>query len=78
MKTNYPKTFTIANGRDLDQVLDAAVEVAIEQAIEGPRAGILVTRHNHRSFSLSFSQEVPYGTTMERDMRPSSVTGSNA
>lgn len=69
MKTNYPITFTITNGHDLDLVLDAAVEAAIEQAIQGPRAGILVTRHTHSSFTLALNQEVPYGTTMERDMR---------
>ncbi|WP_050055051.1 hypothetical protein [Pseudarthrobacter siccitolerans] len=78
MKTIYPMTFTIASPHDLDQILDTAVEAAIEQATQRPAgAGILITRHNHRSFSLSFNQEVPYGTIMERDMRPSSAISSN-
>ncbi|MCO4273790.1 hypothetical protein NG701_04990 [Pseudarthrobacter sp. HLT3-5] len=78
MSTTYPMPITISNRRELDQMLDSAVEAAIEQATQRPGAGILVTRHNHRSFSLSFSQEVPYGTIMERDMRPSFDTRSNA
>jgi hypothetical protein len=76
MSTKYPMTFTVANRRDLDQVLDTAVEAAIEETTQRPGAGILVTRHSHRSFSLSFNQEVPYGTILERDLRPSFATGS--
>ncbi|MGY3318499.1 hypothetical protein ACVWZ7_001602 [Arthrobacter sp. TE12232] len=48
--------------------LDRAVEMAVQQAIaSGGRHGILVTRHGPGSFTVAVSDEVPYGTTQERE-----------
>lgn len=50
------------------QNLDTAEELALNQAIESDgRHGILVTRHGPGSFTVAVSDEVPYGTTHERE-----------
>lgn len=48
--------------------LDAAEKLAQQWALTEGRHGILVTRHAPRSFTVTLSAEVPYGTTQERDL----------
>ena len=48
--------------------LDTAEELAVRHAIETDgRHGILITRHGPGSFIVAVSEEVPYGTTYERE-----------
>lgn len=47
--------------------LNAAVDAAIQQAMEAARHGILVTRHGNTTFTVAASARVPYGQTLEED-----------
>lgn len=49
----------------LNQQLDRAVTTAQAQAIGEGRRGILVTRHSHDAFSVTLSETVPFGQTLE-------------
>lgn len=52
----------------IDRNLNTAVELAVKQSIEaGGRHGILVMRHGPGSFTVAVSDEVPSGTTHERE-----------
>lgn len=53
------------NPQSIQEDLDAAVELARQQAMEERRNGILVTRLGTASFTVTLSDEVPYGTTQE-------------
>jgi hypothetical protein len=53
------------NPQSIQEDLDAAVELARQQAMEEHRHGILVTRLGTASFTVTLSDEVPYGTTQE-------------
>jgi hypothetical protein len=53
-------------GNLLDR-LDSAVRCAELSAIREGRHGVLVTRHPDFSFSVTVSEDVPYGITRERD-----------
>lgn len=52
---------------DLLARLDTAVESAQAAAILDGKNGVLITRHDHSTFSVEISPEVPYGLTIERD-----------
>lgn len=49
----------------LEEDLNAAVDAALEHAMQEGRHGILVTRHGHTRYTVAVSAEVPYGLTME-------------
>jgi hypothetical protein len=68
--SGYTVTFTVADGSRLDAVLDR--EVATAMAVAYPQGlGVLLTRHDARTFTLEASPEVPAGTVSERDLRQS-------
>ncbi|KRE68670.1 hypothetical protein ASG92_02100 [Arthrobacter sp. Soil736] len=50
--------------------LNAAVEIAREQAMKECRHGILVTQHGYTSYTVAVSRDVPYGQTHERREQP--------
>lgn len=50
--------------------LNAAVEIAREQAMRESRHGILVTQHAYTSYTVAVSRDVPYGQTHERREPP--------
>ncbi|NUP73400.1 MAG: hypothetical protein HOQ07_01900 [Sinomonas sp.] len=54
----------------LESDLDRAVDAAIERAIAAPGQGILVTRHDHSTFTVEVTADVPQGIIAERDLRP--------
>lgn len=60
---------TAVDRESMDLKLDAAVAEVREHALRGGRKGILITRHAPGSFTVTLSEEVPYGLTQERDMR---------
>jgi hypothetical protein len=49
----------------MERQLDAAVEAALSQAMHQGRQGILVTQHDHASFTVDLSDAVPFGLTRE-------------
>jgi hypothetical protein len=53
------------NPQLVDGDLNAAVDLALEQATKEGRHGILVTRHTPASFTVAVSADVPYGMTQE-------------
>lgn len=60
--------FIEANDPHLIEVeLNAAVDAAIQQAMQARRHGILVTRHGNTTFTAAVSARVPYGQTLEED-----------
>lgn len=50
--------------------LNAAVEIAREQAMKERRHGILVTQHGYTSYTVAVCRDVPYGQTRERREEP--------
>ena len=57
----------IAHRRDLEVQLNRAVERAITEALREPGHGVLVTRHDYRTFTVELTKDVPPGLTAERD-----------
>ncbi|WP_427008544.1 hypothetical protein [Pseudarthrobacter sp. H2] len=57
--------------RQIDAQLTAAVDAALEMAMESRQFGILVTRHDDTKFTVALSHEVPFGQTIERSAAPS-------
>ena len=51
----------------LDEELNAAVDLARNRALKEGDMGILVTRHEPSVFTVALSKEIPYGTTVEHD-----------
>ncbi|WP_028266855.1 hypothetical protein [Arthrobacter sp. MA-N2] len=47
--------------------LNAAVDLAQQDAIGEGEHGVLVTRHGPACFTVAVSAEVPYGITQERE-----------
>ena len=70
---SYSIRLTIPDRKSLDLELDRAVDNAIVAALERRENGILVTRHSHDSFTIELSPEVPFGTTLERDLTSSAL-----
>jgi hypothetical protein len=67
--TEFGLTVTASNRHTMDLELDSAVAKVREQAALDGRQGILVTRHAPDFFTVALSDEVPYGVTVERDLR---------
>lgn len=65
----YKADILVGNRRDLDKQLDLAVGKAIEQRKGRHAYGIRVTRHEHRNFTVQTTDEIPFETIIERDMR---------
>lgn len=69
VNTDLLYSVSVIERDQLDTALDAAVHRAIEEAVTSPGRGVLVTRHSHHSFTVELTGDVPYGTTVERDLR---------
>lgn len=63
----YSVTLTAADPETRDRKLDEAVDEAIAKAIAAGGHGVLVTRRDHRTFTVELTESVPYGTTQELD-----------
>jgi hypothetical protein len=64
--TRYHVEVRITDGRELETELDRAVEEAIQEALKNPGRGVMVTRHDHQTFTVELSQDIPHGTISER------------
>ena len=73
MTSSHPaldtQTLFITDAKNVASVLDTAVEKAVSRAMANPGQGILVTRHDHNTFSVKVTDDVPAGMTYERDLR---------
>jgi hypothetical protein len=58
--------------------LNAAVEIAREQAMKERRHGILVTQHGYTSYTVAVSRDVPYGQTREQREEPEQIQGNSS
>lgn len=54
----------------LENDLNTAEAIARARAMQDPQYGILVTRRNHNTYTVTVSCEVPYGHTLERRHEP--------
>jgi len=62
---HYAVKVRITQRRQLENQLDLAVDAAIREALNRPGRGVLVTRHDHQTFTVELSPEVPQGTITE-------------
>lgn len=58
----------VSDGRELNGLLDKAVDTLIATALERKKNGILVTRHDGSRYTVELTDEVPYGLTHERSI----------
>lgn len=65
----YSATLRITDRRDLESNLDQAVADAIRRALVNPGKGILVTRHDHETFTIELTDCVEAGLIREADAR---------
>ena len=64
-----PVSLSILDRAHLEDELDRAVDTAIQKAQSSPGRGILVTRHDHSTFTIEVREDVPQGTITEHDLR---------
>lgn len=64
-KIHYAVEVRITHRKELENKLDRAVEGAIQEALKEPGCGVLVTRHDHQTFTVELSRDVPHGTISE-------------
>jgi len=66
--TDTPITVTAANRPELEERLEAAESAARNLALaSGRREGILVTRHDHSTFTVDLDSTIPFGLTIESE-----------
>lgn len=58
----------VTDRQDMDLQLHRGVARLRERALSYGDRGILVTRHSSKDFTLELHPNVPYGTTLERDV----------
>ncbi|MDT0168431.1 hypothetical protein [Pseudarthrobacter sp. BRE9] len=63
--SEYSITLTIQRRSELERRLDNAVGKLLKNA-KLRKQGMLVTRSSPETFTVSLSEKVPYGTTMEK------------
>ncbi|UZX03059.1 hypothetical protein F8G81_10970 [Arthrobacter sp. CDRTa11] len=69
-RTPYAVEVRISHRNELEDELDQAVEGAIREAHNAPGHGVLVTRHDDKTFTVELSHEVPHGTISELVLYP--------
>lgn len=67
---HYAVKVRITQRRNLESQLDLAVDAAIREGLNSPGRGVLVTRHDHQTFTVELSPEVPHGTISELALYP--------
>ncbi|WP_323958845.1 hypothetical protein GC088_09815 [Arthrobacter sp. JZ12] len=63
----HSETFSVDSVEELEAKLNAAIESAATAAQGRSRQGVLVTRHSYSCFTISLSEEVPFGQIREDD-----------
>lgn len=59
-------TVTVGRAAEVADRLTAAVDAVLAETAGNSTKGILVTAHGPDTFTVELSDEVPYGTTLER------------
>lgn len=62
---SLPVVVRASSATQLQEDLCAAVALVRLKAVEGAQHGILVTQHSYTEFTVTISEDVPYGVTME-------------
>ncbi|SFU11556.1 hypothetical protein [Arthrobacter sp. ov118] len=62
---DLPIVVTATDRASMERQLDEAVGAALTHAMREGRQGILVTQHDHASFTVDLSDAVPFGLTRE-------------
>lgn len=58
---------TVSNTAAMETELAAAIDTVRQAALAERRCGILITRHGTGKYTVSLSDDVPFGLTRERD-----------
>jgi hypothetical protein len=74
---SYSKVISVENRSELEEQLSAAVNEAVVHALYTSKHGIVVTRHDQRTFSIHLSTDITPGTTVERDLWRSKLLTSD-
>ncbi|AOY74088.1 hypothetical protein NtRootA4_41660 (plasmid) [Arthrobacter sp. NtRootA4] len=69
----FSKVITVDHRCEVDERLTAVVTEAMAHALRTSTHGIVVTRHDQRTFSVRLSPDISPGTTVERDLWRSNV-----
>lgn len=67
MSSTYSVTIAAKDRNDLERQLDLEVEKAIEHGLRDGTAGVRVTRHDFRTFTVEVDPSTAAGTTVEHD-----------
>ncbi len=62
---DLPIAVTAIDRASMERRLNEAVTAAMTRAMQEGRQGILVTQHDYDSFTVSLSDDVPFGLTRE-------------
>jgi hypothetical protein len=71
--TRYAVEVRISHRKELENELDRAVEGAIREALKNPGRGVQVIRHDHQTFTVELSHDVPHGTIAELALYPTAA-----
>lgn len=69
----YTTVITVDHRHEVEERLNAEISEAIRHALRTSNHGIVVTRHDQRTFSFHLSADIAPGTTVERDLWRSNV-----
>lgn len=61
----------------ISEALNGAVATAVDRAMEIGQHGVLMTQHSHTFYTVSLSQDVPYGQILERRATEPVTAGRN-
>ncbi|BCW78253.1 hypothetical protein [Arthrobacter sp. NicSoilC5] len=65
---SYNKVITVDHRYEMEERLSAVVAEAMVHALHTSKHGIVVTRHDQKTFSVRLSADITPGTTVERDL----------
>lgn len=72
-------TVVVESRATMDRQLAEAEEAARAKALEYGSRGIVITRHDLNLFTVSLSNEVPFGQTVEQQLwEPAQISSSRA
>jgi len=58
---------TVSDTTAMETELSAAIDAVRQAALAERRCGILITRHGAGKYTVTLSDDVPFGLTRERD-----------
>lgn len=61
-------TVMVETRSTMDRQLAEAVDIARAKAMDDGSKGIVITRHNSNVFTMTLSDDVPFGLTIEQQL----------